>query len=120
MASKKVKFKETEIKRVEVACHGCSRDCSRLLNESVNVVIKITITKSRSGDGWIWTDPDNCPHNYGGHRDWCSASHPGERREGDDRIMCKFSFDYPYILENIPDWQPPAELKEIMKHFLKS
>lgn len=82
---------------VKVTCVGVDskgRPAFSGLPIAVNVVMS-----RRPHATTIEAHPLNCPKNRGGHREKCQAG--GE---------CIYSFDYPYVTENIPGWKPPVEL----------
>jgi hypothetical protein len=93
-------------KRVELTCKGRGFKSEEVLRDGVLVTIRLS---KRLNSETISVGPENCLYNTGGHGQRCKAAHPDQDKVGDG-VLCAFSFDYPYVLEFKPDWQPPEML----------
>lgn len=94
-------------KLVVLDCRGFDSGGLPVLDAPVSV----TIDLHRSpGASTIGVGPKECPHNTGGHRQRCKASHPPGVDKVGEGVSCPFSFDYPYVKEFDSRWVPPFEV----------
>jgi hypothetical protein len=91
---------------VKLVCRGRTMVGESVLDEPVAVEVKLY----RSPDTDQCCCMVECPHNTGGHRQRCKASHQWTDKLGEG-VLCPFAFDYPYVLKDI-GWQMPEELRE--------
>lgn len=101
------------IKSIEIMCVGRGPDGGGVLEKPINVVIKLSRPYLKKPND-IEVVPKNCPFLTGGDPQRCKASHPDEDKVGAG-VLCPFSFDWPYVLENNADWEIPTELVNIME-----
>lgn len=99
------KNKYLEIK-FPIQCCGRNNDGEEVLDEPVSAEVEV---HQRIGDEKNISLLVMCPHNYGGHGEYCKASQP-VRRQGIGvgkksiivgKVYCPYSCDIPYCFDLI-------------------
>lgn len=101
------------IKSTEIMCNGRGPNGEGVLEKPINVVIELSRPYLRKPND-IEVVPKDCPFLTGGHCQRCKASHPDKDKVGTG-VLCPYSFNWPYVLENNLDWKIPTELISIME-----
>ncbi|MDD5738395.1 MAG: hypothetical protein PHY72_00495 [Candidatus Pacebacteria bacterium] len=99
------------MERVTIFCKGRGSDGQEVLENSIRVVVQVSHPyASKPGDVLVEV---NCRFNTGSHKQRCKASHPDLDKVGDG-VLCPYSFDFPFVRENNPNWMIPKELIDII------
>ncbi|HEU0051111.1 MAG TPA: hypothetical protein VFQ60_03595 [Patescibacteria group bacterium] len=93
---------------VRIICRGVTSEHKPALPEP-GIEADISV-HSPPGAQMIGVEPLACPHNGGGHSEYCLAS----GATGKDRPICPYSFDFPYIQNFDHDWKPPVAIQSAL------
>jgi hypothetical protein len=88
------KDKYIEVK-FPIMCCGRKAGGEEVLDEPVHAEVEV---HQRMGDDKNISMLVECPHNYGGHGEYCKASHPLHRRQM-VKVYCPYSFDLPHYMD---------------------
>ena len=101
--------------RARFECFGVDAEGKNVLSSPEAVAVDFV---QREGNTTSFTGNVRCSYIAGGHGQRCRASHPDSAKVGDG-VSCPFTFDYPYVKNNNPDWICPSKLWQVFDFMME-